>query len=295
MRTYISDHWHGKHSLTRSLVLNTIMFNIGMVFIFSYLTNWIEANWSVPDSTLLVSLIVFWTVVLCWQAVGAYRVATERIRNYGSVTNYYAVFGVMLASAIFAFGSTATQYGETIDYVQQGVDEYKPAQPSFDISVTESKQLVLTGDIGYGATEKLNTLLDQNPKSRLLILNSEGGLIVESRGLANVIKEHQLNTVALQRCYSACTIAFIAGNKRSLAKNAQLGFHQYNVESKSKMPWIKLAHEQDKDLHYFQEKNVAAWFMEKAYSTPHSSIWTPSRQTLYSACVITTITNTPGL
>ena len=277
----------------RSLGLNTIVFNIFMVVFFSYLTNWVEVNWAIPNSALLVSLIVFWVIVLSWQTVGAFRAASLRIQNFGSVTNYYCVFAVMLTSLFFTLASVATQFGEKIDYVQKGVDEYKPPEPSFVLHLTESNQLMLTGEIGHGATKKLNSLLDQHPQSSILILNSEGGLIVESRGLAKTIQQHQLDTHVSQRCYSACTLAFIAGNQRSLAENAQLGFHQYNLEPTIAMRWVNPANEQEKDLRYFQEKNVAAWFTDQMYNTPHSSIWTPSRQTLRTAGVITTNANTP--
>jgi len=227
--------------------------------------------------------------------LAAFRAASLRIQNFGSVTNYYSVLAVMLVSAVFTMASVATQYGETIDYAQQAVDEYQPRQPSFNLNLTESNQLMLSGEIGYGATKKLQSLLSQHPQSTVLILNSDGGLIVESRGLANTIKEHQLNTHVIKRCYSACALAFIAGNQRTLAKDALLGFHQYNLISESPMPWINSSIEQEKDLRYFQEKNVAAWFMEQAYGTPHESIWTPSRHTLYTAGVITTKANTMGL
>jgi len=228
----------------RSLGVNTILFNIGMVLVFSYLTNWIELNWPIPDNALLVSLIIFWALVLCWQSVGAFRAATVRIKNYGSVSNYYAVFAIMLACAVFTMASVATQYGEAIDYAQRAVDEYEAPQASFNIRLTHSNQLMLTGDIGHGATKKLNSLLAQNPKSTVLVLNSKGGLIAESRGLANTIKEHGLNTHVKERCYSACALAFIAGKQRSLAKDALLGFHQYYLEYDSSMPWIDAAIEQ---------------------------------------------------
>lgn len=287
MSAYISDHWRGQHSLARSLVVNTIALNVGMVTVFSYLTSWIEVNWTVPNNALLICLILFWIVVLCWQAVGAFRAASVRIQNFGSASHYYCVFAVILACAFFTLASVATQYGDKIDYVQQGVDEYQVPESTFNISRTGSNNLLLSGDIGYGATKKLASLIEQHPQSTLLLLNSDGGLIVEARGLANLIKKHHLDTRVLHRCYSACTIAFIAGNERSLAENALLGFHQYNLDSKSPMPWISPSEEQAKDLRYFQEKNIPDWFMEQAYSTPHSTIWTPARSTLLSAGVIT--------
>jgi len=258
VNTYFTDHWNGQHSLTRSLVVNTIAFNLCMVLVFSYLTNWIELNFAIPDNALLVLLIVFWVLVLCWQAVGAFRAASARIQNYGSVTNYYLVFATILTCAFFTLASVATQYGKEIDYAQKAVDEYTPPQASFTLNQTDSNQLTLTGEIGYGATSKLNSLLQQYPHSELLILNSEGGLIAESRGLANAVKAHGLNTHVSKRCYSACTLAFIAGNKRSLAKEAELGFHQYKLAS-------------------------------------DPLIWTPTREILHTAGVITTTATTDEL
>jgi len=293
MSSYISNHWHGQHSLTRSLVLNTIVFNVCMVFVFSYLTNWIEIHSSIPDTALLFSLLVFWMIVLCWQSVGAFRAASKRIANYGSVSNYYLVFAVTLTCSIFTLASVATQYGAKIDYVQQSVDEYQAPTPTFALTPINSNQLLFSGEIGYGATKKLTALLNSNPQTTLLILDSDGGLIVEARGLANLVKKYHLDTRVEHRCYSACTIAFIAGEQRSLTKNAQLGFHQYNLESKSPMPWIEPGKEQTKDLRYFEEKKIPSWFMEQAYSTAHSSIWTPSEHVLYSAGVITKKSDAP--
>jgi len=112
-------------------------------------------------------------------------------------------------------------------------------------------------------------------------------LIAEAQGLANVVKDYQLNTSVLTYCHSACSLVFISGKQRDLGKNAQLGFHQYEVYSKAPLPWIEPIAEQRKDLAYFKEKNVAAWFLDKIYTTEPPDIWIPSQRTLIAARVIT--------
>lgn len=288
MNSYIGEHWRGQHSLPRALGLNTVAVTIILVFLLSGITSWIEENQLLSDNLTLSLLLLFWIVVLCWQAVGAFRTATKRIASFGSTANYYIVFATTLFCTLIALGSLATQYGETIDYTQRAVDAYVPIKPSYALTINQSEQMVLTGDIGHGATSSLLKLLAVSPNSTQLVLDSDGGLIAEARGLANVVKKHQLNTTVSNRCYSACTIIFIAGIERNLDANGALGFHQYYVESKSPLPWINPVAEQAKDLAYFQEKHVADWFMERAYSTPHSTIWTPSIDTLLAAGVITT-------
>jgi hypothetical protein len=47
----------------------------------------------------------------------------------------------------------------------------------------------------------------------------------EAEKLYETIKSRNLATYTSSRCYSACTIAFIAGHERWLKQNAKLGFH----------------------------------------------------------------------
>lgn len=286
MASYIKDHWYGKQSLTRSLAFNTIASNIGLLLAISYSTNWLKAHSTVSDSTLLFCLIPLWALILTWQSVGSFRSASKRIKNYGSSANFYAALAVTLLSVVLALSSIANQMGEEIDYVQRGVDEYRPAEPTYTLELNSDDELILRGDIGYGATRQMKSLIEQNPAITQVLLESDGGLIVEARGIANLITENNLNTAVATRCYSACTIVFIAGVERKLNQHAQLGFHQYKLDS-AYLPWIKPKEEQSKDLAYFEAKNVEPWFLETIYNTPHSEIWTPSKAVLLDAGVVT--------
>ncbi len=287
MRRYISTHWQGHQTLSRALVLNTITLNLLLIVAIQHSTDWLKDNLTTTDFTLLLWLIPLWTLVLAWQTVGVFRSASQRIKNYGSAANFYAALAVMLTSIALALSNIANQMGNDIDYLQRGVDEYKPAMPTFSLEHINANTLLLRGDIGFGATRQLRALINEYPAVNELLLESEGGVIVEARGLANLVKENQLNTTVTTRCFSACTIVFIAGDKRTLQQSAKLGFHQYKVDSISQLPWINPDEEQSKDLAFFEEKDVAEWFLKKMYDTPHNEIWTPSIDTLVRAGVIT--------
>ena len=78
--------------------------------------------------------------------------------------------------------------------------------------------------------------------------------------LARGIQQFGLDTQVESECYSACTIAFIAGRKRTLGKSGRLGFHQYRIDSLHQIPFAEPAREQEKDIARFREQGIAEDF-----------------------------------
>lgn len=286
MKAYICKHWHGRHSLLQAVGLNVVVLNALVALVLHQLIAWYRDSGEVPRTWLIVLLSLVCTLVLAWQVVGAFRCATRSIRRYGSSGAYYGVLAVMLVSVAFIYGSLATLSAGFIDYRQEAVDAYTPPKPKFELTLSTTERLVFEGDIDRGATLALRSAAKKLPSGAVLILNSSGGLIVEARGMAKVVEEYGLYTRVTQRCYSACTLVFIAGFERSLGKRGELGFHQYDVYAQSPLPWIEPEKEQQKDRALFQQKQVAKWFLDKADSTPHQSIWVPLREELVSAGVV---------
>ena len=66
--------------------------------------------------------------------------------------------------------------------------------------------------------------LDEN-NIKTLRLTSEGGQQGASLDIKDLVLEHELNTEAKGECSSACSIIFVAGQKRKLIGRAKLGFH----------------------------------------------------------------------
>lgn len=284
MNGYIKKHWRGDQSLLRSLGLNTVCLSLCLIYLLSLFSKLLKEYLGVSDLAIMVVSVTIGINVLVWQSVGAFRAAHKRIESYGSSANLYGALALVLTCGVYVFTNILDQFVGDIDYAQQEIEEYKPPKPSHRLTLHESGVITLTGDIDYGASREMRALLQQSISSTQLILNSEGGVIAEARGLAKVVKDNQLNTSVSSRCYSACTIVFIAGQQRSLKPNAQLGFHQY---SKPPLPWINLHEEQLRDLQYFKEKNVAPWFLDKIYTAKHHDIWIPSINTLVEAGVVT--------
>lgn len=252
----------------------------------SWLISGFQKHDRVPQNILLVSLLVFCSLLLIWQTIGGFRSATRRIEEFGSSAHYYVVLVVVLICGTSIFGKIASLSGGSIDYRQAAVDAYTPPERQFELGMNEAGVLVFNGDIDRTATVALRKIARGLNSGTQLTLNSKGGLIVEARGMANTVKEFGLHTHVNEHCYSACTLVFIAGAERSLGLQGELGFHQYDVVSQTPLPWIVLKEEQEKDLAYFQEKNVAGWFLEKAYSAAHRSIWIPRRDELIAAGII---------
>lgn len=283
---YLREHWTGRHGFVQAVGVNVVLLNILIVLLLEQYIKWGERSGQSPHTLLLVAMAVFFIATLLWQSVGAFRSATLSIRNHGSSAHYYGVLGAVLISSVTILGNLATLNGGYIDYRQRAVDEYRAPIPHFNIEKSPAGLLTFSGDIDRGATQALREIVSELPLGATLTLDSVGGLIVEARGMANVVKEYSLHTHVTRQCFSACTLVFIAGSLRTMDDSGSLGFHQYDVYSQSVLPWIVPEDEQKKDFSLFWEKQVPQWFLEKAYSTPHDSIWLPTRDELIAAGVI---------
>ena len=71
-------------------------------------------------------------------------------------------------------------------------------------------------------------MLARNPQVRVVHLNSYGGELTEARDMADVVTRRGLSTRVTGTCDSACALIFLAGNDRSLASGATIGFHRFS-------------------------------------------------------------------
>ena len=150
-----------------------------------------------------------------------------------------------------------------------------------------NEMLAFTGDIDFGATRDFVSILAAHPGIQTVLLESDGGVVVEARGMANTIQDKGLNTRVESDCYSACTLIYISGRVRSLGDEAALGFHQYRLEMPYYYPWVDPVSEATKDKQRFARQNVTSAFLNKMYSHDHDSLWIPSHAELAQAGVTT--------
>jgi len=152
---------------------------------------------------------------------------------------------------------------------------------------TEGTTVILEGEFNWDLRRAFLNTLEANPSITTVTLNSNGGLVFVGRALALAIAEHQLNTHVEHHCYSACTIAFISGAARSLADNAELGFHQYLLENDNQTHGISVQEELDVDRAHFARHGVSQSFISRLYSAEHNQLWVPEHQLLIEAGVVT--------
>ena len=89
----------------------------------------------------------------------------------------------------------------------------------------------LMDTLGLGSVNKLQRMFDESPDVTTLVLNSDGGRGAIAEELALRIRQRHLNTFVEDHCLSACTYLFLAGIKRELAEDADLGFQSGSVSA----------------------------------------------------------------
>lgn len=157
------------------------------------------------------------------------------------------------------------------------------------------RTVFLRGDFDHGVTKDLEAVVRQYPGITGIVLTSRGGTPFEGRGVARVILEHRLDTFVVTACYSACTIAFIAGKRRTLAPEGRLGFHQYGLEGRCQVPFADIEKQQKIDLVFFGAQGVGSEFLAKVYASPSSEIWQPSSDELIGAGVVHVVSEVPAV
>jgi len=66
----------------------------------------------------------------------------------------------------------------------------------------------------------------------LVVFNSDGGSAFAGLEIGRLIRSRNFSTHVVDRCVSACALAWLGGTKRFMAPTAQIGFHAvYNAET----------------------------------------------------------------
>ena len=134
------------------------------------------------------------------------------------------------------------------------------------------REIEIRGPMGAGIAARLRDALEAHPGVRFVHLNSPGGWVTEGARLARVIHAAGLGTYTATGCYSACVLAFAAGNPRVLNPDARLGLHSTSGRDADPI-FITLGNElyQKVLLRYGVSPGLAAW----STSTPSNGLWMP--------------------
>ncbi|KIC07297.1 hypothetical protein RA19_24605 [Leisingera sp. ANG-M1] len=273
-------------SLPRSLSLQVLLPRAGV------LLGWLALNqWARLPEPLVFALMAADGGFLLWQFRAFQRSADAHVRSTGAMAPVWGGYLLLLFAGFAAITLwwdallIARQPQEAPRYAEQRARE-REALYSLTVS-DDGRRILFSGEITFGLTSRMRQLADDHPGLETVVLSGPGGLIAEARGAAKLIRDRNLSTQATGLCASACTLIFIAGRRRSLDTEAQLGFHSYDLQIESGLPQVDVQKEQSKDRAFFLQQGISADFADKVFGIPHSRLWTPDRQELLTGGVLT--------
>lgn len=148
---------------------------------------------------------------------------------------------------------------------------------------------------------ELRAFLFEHPEIEVLELSAEGGIVTAALDMAAVVVDYEIDTVVTGRCESACTLVFLAGANRTLAKGGRLGFHSaswsrddmkefYETLQETRgwadefafASWVyeEAIRDFNKKLEYMVSRGVDVEFIIRAAYVHSDDIWYPSRDEL---------------
>ncbi|MEM7301791.1 MAG: hypothetical protein AAF468_11965 [Pseudomonadota bacterium] len=236
------------------------------------------------SDTIIYGWLATSLIILALQCFAAIRLkpylgSGADIRSLGTMVNA-AIAVTVFWTALQALDALSRSSPDRTGIIASSVQ--KPTLPLLQ----GGKAIVIETDISFETSTALKTMLQDHPDLRLVVFDSNGGRIFAARALARTILAHQLNTHVKGKCHSACTIAFMAGNERSMAEDGTLGFHRYKLERESPLKGNPLDVEMEKDRRFFTERGVSKFFLSKIFLSNHENIWRPARSELISAGVL---------
>lgn len=272
---YLKNHWQGLHSIPRVVWINLFAFSL----IVSVLLD------LAPEQLNLFQIAIGLLLLnsfLLWQMTGAFRTLKSAIKNQSDIVLIAGLsFAIVLVLAVSLWRSYEFIYPAPTELNLPTTNEVMPLDVSQDQTT-----IFLKGDINYALHASFLKTLEMHKDITTIALSSEGGIIFAARAIANKIIELNLNTKTNADCFSACTLIFLAGQKRQLADNGQLGFHLYATKSMLTASILDIEEQVEKDKQYLRDRGVSEGFITTAYSTPPEEIWIPKRIQLQNAGIL---------
>jgi GYF domain 2 len=284
----IARHWRGELTLAQAYWGAGFLLTIVVVGLSRLLGVWLDrANLApTPLGLVLLGHLTFLSVLVIWQIVGIWRAAGNHIRSTGrrtwAVLARVAIFAGALRGFVDFTNVTLPMMWESVTLVR-GQENIPPHRVRLLRSGTEME---LAGGMPHGTAEALRKALDAAPNVQVLHLNSLGGRVSEGYQIYRIVRDRQLTTYTATDCFSACTIAFLGGSQRYLANNARLGFHSISFGG---LDYNQLPDINDDLRRTLEAHGVPRWFIDKAFSTPASSMWHPTHDELVAAKIVTRV------
>jgi hypothetical protein len=283
---YILKHWRGEFPLAISFWFNFILLSAGLRLteLLSRKTKIVEQP-QYAARLLIVYIILVIGIIIPWQIIGLWRACKHHKEQTGKNFWARAVRIFIIFALLILVGGLSQNWPAYRDSYRLGFMKDKYADYTLELK-NDGTLIYLKGGLGFGVSKEVEKLLRKHPEVRGIVLDSYGGYIYEGRQLSKLITSYGLDTYSFNGCCSACTTAFIAGNKRFLGTGARLGFHQLRSVYSSLAKYFNPEREQEQDKLIFKRQGVTQEFLDKLFSAHSNDLWCPSSDELLNAGVI---------
>ena len=284
---WFARHWRGDLPLGVSYWVNGLLLSLVATGAVTFAATRIAPDIAAAPRTfsfLLLALWPFLTLITVWQLVGIWRSSNKHVarngkRSWANLAKLAVIFGLVGQAA-----SVRTTAIPQISEYWNILIGHDPVGTYRLRVLRNASELEISGAIAFGLSDDVAKLLAAHPTVKIIHLNSVGGRVNEARRLRDLIQSKRLDTYTATGCSSACVIPFLAGNRRLLAPDAKLGFHQYAF------PGLRSSDfegEYEKDRRYFMSRGISASFVKQAFQAPSAKMWTPSYEELLAARAVT--------
>lgn len=284
MLKFIGRQWRGEAPFWLSvLVISLLLPGLIVLGGVSWLSVYtIDAT---AYSSIVAALIVFTViaVIAVWQLVGTWRATSKNKAPQRSFVSRWLGRTVALASFAFAAVAFATMPGVVANYYAEATDADWIGQKGHILEI-EDDNLTISGYMSWGLYDEFVEALNNNPEIKTVILNSPGGHYAVGLRMGRLIRAHGLDTLTTEMCGSACTYAFLGGERRMLQKGAQLGFHAMAGNTQAVLERM-----QRHATETLKAADVPDAFIERVFETPSEDVWYPTLRELREANVITDV------
>ena len=272
---YVKNYWRGLHPLSHVVWLDLFALSL----LLSVLMDLVPKQLSMIEITFVLFVL---NAVFIWQFTGAIRTIQHAVKSRSDIVMIvFLSFTVAIVFAVSLWRCVDLLYPATAQ------DQAIPRTPILQLDVSNHGRIMyLTGDINYPLRTSFLSTLDNNKDIQTISLSSSGGNVFAARAMALKITELGLDTHVDKDCFSACTLIFLAGKERTISKAGQLGFHSYATNLVITSVTLDIQEQINKDKKYLMSRGVSNSFIQKAYSTPSTKMWIPTRQELRGAGVL---------
>lgn len=282
---FIRRHLNGDYSLARSYWLHTLPVSllapvVGMALLPLLGKNLPARYGSAGFLTLMTLCLVMWA----WGVWGTWASSQKHVARGGSAGWAFAA-KLIITLGIFRTVFDVVNLGPVFkEHLLVAAGKQFGPDATLELRV-DRRSIQLSGGINDGSAERLEQALKAAPEVTTVVLTSNGGWILEGQLLAQVIRQHGLNTYVEGQCASACTIAFLAGKERAASPRANIGFHA----SRGVGSLGAATHEAETaELRaLYRSAGLPESFVKQALDTPHETMWYPPHDELLAAGVLT--------